>query len=253
MRSHITEEKHEVNMAAPPDPKRNLSRGLAAGGNDITGARIAAKTKKFPPPAENFHTDWVSIAGLVVFRMHAEVSFNLFRLKIMVVPRFELAENVLNSAWVMDPPTDIDLVFDNADGQGPFTVAPFSFEGPDDGGDLVRVEVPVQSTGFFTPANPGSPDGAGTFEWTWPELVITAGDEVFSDTAVLVTGEATALESPCPADLDGDGAVGGSDLAILLGQWGFSPGSPADLTGDGFVNGADLAIMLGQWGPCPDA
>jgi spore coat protein A len=55
---------------------------------------------------------------------------------------------------------------------------------------------------------------------------------------------------PCPADLDGDGAVGSSDLAALLGSWG--PGAaPADLNGDGNVNASDLAALLGSWGPCP--
>ncbi|MFO0826640.1 MAG: FG-GAP-like repeat-containing protein [Phycisphaerales bacterium] len=53
---------------------------------------------------------------------------------------------------------------------------------------------------------------------------------------------------PCPADLTGDGAVDGADLAVVLGQWG-GPGS-ADLTGDGVVDAADLAIVLGAWGTC---
>jgi hypothetical protein len=50
---------------------------------------------------------------------------------------------------------------------------------------------------------------------------------------------------PTP-DLDGDGSVGGSDLAILLGAWG-TDSPTADLTGDGVVNAADLAILLGSW------
>lgn len=56
----------------------------------------------------------------------------------------------------------------------------------------------------------------------------------------------------CPGDLDRDGIVGGSDLAILLGAWGtVGRGAPAaDLNGDGVVGGADLAILLGAWGPC---
>lgn len=52
----------------------------------------------------------------------------------------------------------------------------------------------------------------------------------------------------CPSilgDLDGDGAVGAPDLAILLGQWG-GPGS-GDLDGDGEVGAGDLAILLGAW------
>jgi hypothetical protein len=40
--------------------------------------------------------------------------------------------------------------------------------------------------------------------------------------------------------------VSGSDLGILLGQWG-AAGS-ADLNGDGIVNGTDLGVMLGSWG-----
>ncbi|MFM1889498.1 MAG: hypothetical protein RLZZ565_255 [Planctomycetota bacterium] len=58
----------------------------------------------------------------------------------------------------------------------------------------------------------------------------------------------------CPGDLDGSGAVDGTDLAILLGDWGPCPAKgpcPADLTGNGAVDGADLSILLGAWGACP--
>ncbi len=47
-------------------------------------------------------------------------------------------------------------------------------------------------------------------------------------------------------DLNDDGLVDGTDLAILLGQF-LSNGPEADLDGDGFVDGADLAILLGAW------
>jgi len=55
-----------------------------------------------------------------------------------------------------------------------------------------------------------------------------------------------------PADLDGDGAVNGSDLGILLGFWGASSGPPeppiaADLDGSGLVDGGDLGALLGAW------
>jgi hypothetical protein len=59
---------------------------------------------------------------------------------------------------------------------------------------------------------------------------------------------AIALTPGRPADLNGDGAVNGDDLGILLGAWGSAPGNPADLNGDGAVNGDDLGIMLGDWG-----
>jgi hypothetical protein len=55
---------------------------------------------------------------------------------------------------------------------------------------------------------------------------------------------------PCPADLNGDGAVNGADLGLMLGAWGACPGCAADLNADGVVNGADLGLLLGSWGAC---
>jgi hypothetical protein len=52
---------------------------------------------------------------------------------------------------------------------------------------------------------------------------------------------------PCPADLDGDGAVGPGDLTSLLGAWG---GAAGDLDGDGTTGPSDLAALLGAWGSC---
>lgn len=57
------------------------------------------------------------------------------------------------------------------------------------------------------------------------------------------------VSAPCPADLSGDGAISGVDLAILLAGWG--GGGAADLNGDGATNASDLAIVLAAWGPCP--
>jgi len=55
------------------------------------------------------------------------------------------------------------------------------------------------------------------------------------------------IEEPVnPADLDGNGQVGGSDLALLLGNW-FGTGV-GDIDGDGLVAGSDLALLLGSWG-----
>ena len=49
-----------------------------------------------------------------------------------------------------------------------------------------------------------------------------------------------------PADLNNDGLVDGSDLGLMLGNWGL-PGL-GDLNGDGLVDGADLGLLLGSWG-----
>ena len=55
----------------------------------------------------------------------------------------------------------------------------------------------------------------------------------------------------CPADLDGNGVVEGSDLTILLASWGLTGDSlPTDLNGDGEIGGSDLAIVIGNWGSC---
>jgi hypothetical protein len=55
--------------------------------------------------------------------------------------------------------------------------------------------------------------------------------------------------SSCLGDFNYDGAVTGSDLGILLGDWG-AQGTCSDLDGDGRVGGQDLGLLLGSWGPC---
>ena len=49
-----------------------------------------------------------------------------------------------------------------------------------------------------------------------------------------------------PGDMDGDGAVNATDLAILFNNWGGA--GATDLNGDGVTNGQDLAILLSNWG-----
>jgi hypothetical protein len=72
---------------------------------------------------------------------------------------------------------------------------------------------------------------------------------VISPTSVklVVTGDVAS-----PGDLNLDGSVNATDLAILLGAWGSDAcaGSACcapDLTNDGVINAADLAVLLGQW------
>lgn len=54
---------------------------------------------------------------------------------------------------------------------------------------------------------------------------------------------------PCPADLNSDGVVDGTDLGLLLGAWA-SDDAAADLSDDGVVDGTDLGLLLGSWGSC---
>jgi len=56
----------------------------------------------------------------------------------------------------------------------------------------------------------------------------------------------------CTGNLNGDAAVDGADLGILLFAWGPVTASPAaDLNADGQVDGADLGVVLSHWGACP--
>ncbi len=71
------------------------------------------------------------------------------------------------------------------------------------------------------------------------DFVLDGADVAFLRSRVEAAGGAWA-------DLDGDGVVGGSDLALLLGGWG-SPDCLIDLDGDGVVGGSDLAVLLGAW------
>lgn len=61
--------------------------------------------------------------------------------------------------------------------------------------------------------------------------------------------------NPCPGDLNGDGAVGLSDLTILLSNFGTASGATpeqGDLNGDGAVGLSDLTILLSNFGTaCP--
>jgi Metallo-peptidase family M12 len=56
-----------------------------------------------------------------------------------------------------------------------------------------------------------------------------------------------AAQQPCPADLNADGVVDGTDLAGVLNAWG-TPN--ADIDSDGNTGGSDLAIILNAWGAC---
>jgi len=85
-----------------------------------------------------------------------------------------------------------------------------------------------------------------------PQAVVLYNDGGYSTDEIRVaTTWASALgqlSEPCVGDLDGDGAVGGADLGILLSDWGGD--TAADLNNDDVVDGADLGMLLGAWGEC---
>lgn len=75
-----------------------------------------------------------------------------------------------------------------------------------------------------------------------PFCCLSAWDEVCASEAA-----ATCSLAP-PADLDGDGRVGGADLAMLLAAWGpVAASAAADFDANGVVGAEDLAVLLAEW------
>jgi hypothetical protein len=62
-----------------------------------------------------------------------------------------------------------------------------------------------------------------------------------------VFSQGVAPPPPNPADLNNDGQVNATDLALVLASWG-TGNVVADINDDGVVNAADLGIVLGAWG-----
>ena len=85
-----------------------------------------------------------------------------------------------------------------------------------------------------------------------------SGDAEGAVGAVLVTvtddmSVSAHFVDACPEDLNGDGLIDLTDLALLLGSYGQNgPDLPADIDGDGTVDLNDLARLLGAYGQtCP--
>jgi V8-like Glu-specific endopeptidase len=130
----------------------------------------------------------------------------------------------------------------------------------DNGGAVRNISgaAPVITDSIFTDNTAGA-SGGGVFNDESPDT--TVGNSAFCSNAPdaiagsYTDGGGNVFEESCepvtPGDLDGDGVVDGTDLAILLGAWGACADCDdcdADLNGNCTVDGADLAILLGNWG-----
>ncbi|HMN95052.1 MAG TPA: hypothetical protein PKC43_00055 [Phycisphaerales bacterium] len=93
------------------------------------------------------------------------------------------------------------------------------------------------------------------FHWNGSTITTVPGSFVGAILAVGPSGEglyAVFDEGACPAvgsDLNGDGAVNGADLGILLAAWGPCGAGccDADLDSNGQVDGGDLGFLLAGW------
>jgi len=74
--------------------------------------------------------------------------------------------------------------------------------------------------------------------------------KVTVNTTLSGSGITLRVATTLAADANGDGAVNGADLSVLLATFGTSQpaGTNGDLNGDGLVNGADLSVLLAGFG-----
>lgn len=87
----------------------------------------------------------------------------------------------------------------------------------------------------------------GSCEPVW--IVLNAGADTAEHEAAYKFARDVVDPSDCAADLNGDRAVDGTDLGMLLSGW--DGVGAADLDADGIVSGNDLGLLLGSWGTCP--
>lgn len=96
-----------------------------------------------------------------------------------------------------------------------------------------------------------TPDG-GTLQWQL-QVPASLNQNGHLDASEFLRVELTSIDdgAACPADLDGDGAIGLGDLSILLVHFGVAGGadpSNGDLDLDGDVDLVDLSAMLVAFG-----
>ena len=77
----------------------------------------------------------------------------------------------------------------------------------------------------------------------------TAADTGTGTAPIVDRGAFERQPPPCPADINGNGAVDAPDITALLGNWGGS--GVGDINGDGVVSAPDITALLGAWGSCP--
>ncbi len=82
-------------------------------------------------------------------------------------------------------------------------------------------------------------------------VITTVSGDVYFVTSATIDGTDSitfAVGDACPADLNDDGVIDVTDLAIVLANFGQSGGALGDIDGDGSVNLNDLAIILSDFG-----
>ena len=122
------------------------------------------------------------------------------------------------------------------------------FEVDAHGNEVWRYITPLDGSGAMEqgqapPSGGGVPNTVFRAERYAPEFAGFDGKDMFP-------GPPIEIYPACPADLNFDRKVDGSDLALVLVAWNSTGDTRADLNGDKLVDGADLALVLIAWGIC---
>ena len=106
--------------------------------------------------------------------------------------------------------------------------------------DSVNAVSTSPNDGFFEPVSyRGAFSSTGNWLCGW-----TAADAYGMNVA---PPGGCVIAGVCVGDVDGNGNVGASDLAELLGAWG---SGDIDFDADGLTGASDLSALLGNWGAC---
>ena len=185
----------------------------------------------------------------------AKLDFALYLFKQSGLPLLGSLDSIIPP---MQPSIGPVLPAMSTDGTGVVLTAPGIYYLAISGNDRMPASALGPAFFFATPTEVSGPDGPGGMlpltQWIGPGLT--------GDYDIMMIHGVSGAEPSCPADIDGDGVVGGIDLGILLASWSIPVGAPgcagllpclADLNGDGVVDGLDLGILLASWSIPPTA
>ncbi|MHC5115222.1 MAG: FG-GAP-like repeat-containing protein, partial [Planctomycetota bacterium] len=113
-----------------------------------------------------------------------------------------------------------------------------------------RGDLTFEDAGAFGVGERPIAAATGDLDGVGGDDVVTADMAIGGTPTVSVLINETPAGDPCPADIDGTGAVDVGDLLALLAEWGPCAGCPEDLDESGAVDAADLVRLLADWGPC---
>lgn len=144
----------------------------------------------------------------------------------------------------------------NVPGTGVFNPMLFTFE------STTHLNLDSGVKYWITARSPAPGGASPVWAWAakdsgWMSLIDHASTDQWSNAATGAVAsyivEGTPTGAGTPGDIDGDGDVDLSDLAIFLSVFGLCEGAPgfiaaADINGDGCIDLSDLTILLSNFG-----